>query len=469
MKQGILLSILVIFCIAAQAQKKQKKPVTAYAITAVQKGQNNWTEVRLIDVATGEEVKTIYQSSQEVERLNARTGKPIVIKAPANLSTATKNEVSDLSERTVTIKKTEGGNTTVLVRKIRAENMKVQSDKPFATNSAACAYDKKHERLYYTPMGISQLRYIDLKSKTPRIYYFEDEAFGPLKTSRDVSKQITRMVIGSDGNGYALTNDANHLLRFSTKKKPQITDLGALSDEAANTSYSVHNAGGYGGDMIADASGGLYLITANRGVFKIDLSTMVASFKGFIKGLPKGYTTNGAIAEGGKTVIVNSSNSTQGYFRFDLTTLQAEKVSGSSVVFNSSDLANGVLAFEKKEKDENPVVAQIPQIEPEEVVGEQSEKRTVEEMTGAGTISVYPNPVTNGLVRLSFNNQPVGRYQIQLVDVAGRLISSRPVTVNNKTQVEEFRLSGIIAGGSYLVKVFGETNGVSISNKIVVQ
>ena len=120
-------------------------------------------------------------------------------------------------------------------------NSKVQSDKPFATNSAACAYDKKHDRLYYTPMGINQLRYIDLKSNTPRIYYFEDEPFGALNGPRDIPNQITRMVIASDGNGYALTNDANHLIRFTTKKSTVITDLGPLTDDPANGSVSVHN------------------------------------------------------------------------------------------------------------------------------------------------------------------------------------------------------------------------------------
>lgn len=34
---------------------------------------------------------------------------------------------------------------------------------PFATGVAAAAFDKKHNRLYYTPMFVDQLRYIDLR------------------------------------------------------------------------------------------------------------------------------------------------------------------------------------------------------------------------------------------------------------------------------------------------------------------
>ena len=47
-----------------------------------------------------------------------------------------------------------------------------------------------------------------------------------------------------------------------------ITDLGALSDDAGNANSSVHSRKGYGGDMIADASENLYLLTANRNVLK---------------------------------------------------------------------------------------------------------------------------------------------------------------------------------------------------------
>src|SRR5688572_562227 len=181
-----------------------------------------------MDISSGEELKSIYKSSQEIEILNARTGKPIVKK--------------DLSSNYVSIKKVvnldqvlaqERNNSPQLSRKITTVKTKVQADQPFATNSAACAYDKKHERLYYTPMGINQLRYIDLKSKTPKIYYFEDEPFGALTSRGDVPNQITRMVIASDGNGYALTNNADHLIRFTTGKKPVISDLGALTDDPA--------------------------------------------------------------------------------------------------------------------------------------------------------------------------------------------------------------------------------------------
>src|SRR5262249_49950990 len=88
----------------------------------------------------------------------------------------------------------------------------------FNSNVAALAYDKKNNRIWYTPMFIDQLRYIDEKSM--KVYYVSDVNFTnkPQKSSEQ-GNIITRMAIASDGYGYAMTNDATQLIRFSTGKK----------------------------------------------------------------------------------------------------------------------------------------------------------------------------------------------------------------------------------------------------------
>src|SRR4051812_27861681 len=198
MKQRILLTLVMIsFITALQAQKKEQQKVTAYAITAMDKGGRSWKEVRLVDIVTGADLKTIYNSTNDVEVLNARTGKPIEKKdiSPAKALTATTKELpkkvvnldaelADKKDKEIIYYKSADNNNVIRIktdvqgqavyRYVYHEN--INSDKPFATNSAAMAYDKKHERLYYTPMGINQLRFIDLK--TGKIYYFEDEQFG---------------------------------------------------------------------------------------------------------------------------------------------------------------------------------------------------------------------------------------------------------------------------------------------------
>jgi hypothetical protein len=470
----LLLLVVSLFTTTILAQKKQQKKITGFAITAQEKGGRSWKEVRLMDISTGEELKTIYESTKEMEALNARTGKAIVKKnVPAiEQKTVTVRKIVNLD---MELEKAQGNNVartglaTVAPRKmivVRGMNREIQTDQPFATNSAAMAYDKKHERLYYTPMGINQLRYIDLKSKTPRLYYFEDEAFGKVAGMHDVPNQVTRMVIAADGNGYALSNDANHLIRFTTGKKPVITDLGALTDHPSNGTNSVHSNKGYGGDIIADAADNLYLITANRNVFRIGISSRTATFKGTIKGLPAGFSTNGAMVEEGSKVIIASSQSTVGYYRFDLNTLQAEKASAEGMVFNASDLANGNLAFSKKKKDRKD--PEEVKEETKDVAKEDAKSVTGNEMISGNSITVYPNPVTNGMVKLSFADQPAGKYQVQLIDLAGRTIRSQEVNIQNKLQVVDFQLPDI-ASGSYLVKVASETNKVSVVNKIVVQ
>jgi len=424
MKRILLLSLSISFISVAQAQKKDKQ-VTAYAITGVQKGATSWTEVRLVDVATGEELQTIYASAAEAEVLNARTGKPVAKKDNAAA--------------------------------------RVSVDKPFATTSAACAYDKKHNRLYYTPMGINQLRYIDLKAKSPKVYFFEDETFGVVKGKHDVAAQITRMVVASDGNGYALSNDGNHLIRFTIKKKPEVTDLGALTDDLTNGRFSVHSSSSYGGDMIADKQGNLYLITSNRAVYKINIEGMQASYIGSIKGLPSGFSTNGAVATGDSKVIVSSSGNTMGYYSFDLITLQAEQVSNGNTVFNASDLANASFAFEKKKKDEEKPKEEIT------TVAAKTIPSTQQEIIVKNAIAVYPNPVTEGYFNLSFTDQKPGRYQIQFMDVTGKVISVQQANIASKVQVEEFRLPKQVAAGNYLVRVTSDDGTYTNTNKLIVQ
>jgi hypothetical protein len=497
MKQRFLLSFVMILLITGLKAQKKDQRLTGFAITALEKGGRGWKEVRQVDMVTGEELKSIYRSADKAEALNARTGKPVQVKEVSPYKTTamiSKNELlpakvkAEKEKKVVNLdqevfEKEKQVNVHVYVKdlkeqviRVRAEKdgrvvyvngmEKIQSDKPFATNSAAMAYDKKHERLYYTPMGINQLRYIDLKSG--KIYYFEDEAFGKVSGMHDGANQITRMVIASDGNGYALTNDGNNLIRFTTGKNPVISELGAITDEVADSKASVHSRNGYGGDMIADANGNLYLIQANRNVFRINIESRSAKWLGAIKGLPQGFSTNGAMVEGGSKVIVASSESTVGYFRFDLNTLQAEKVSGSPDVFNASDLANGVLAFdkEKKRKEKKNEEAKEETRPVETVTVKKIDPSEMKEVTG---ISVYPNPVTTGIAKLSFEDQPAGRYQVQVFDLDGKQVISQEVIVQNKLQVAELKIPEVMSRGTYLVKIFNEANRITSTTKLVVQ
>jgi hypothetical protein len=318
-------------------------------------------------------------------------------------------------------------------------------------------------------MGINELRYIDLKSKTPSIYYFENEAFGVLSSRHDVQNQVTRMVIAGDGNGYALTNNGKHLIKFTTDKKGTVTDLGELTNDPANGRFSVHSSSGYGGDMVADEKKGLYLITANRAVFKISLDTKVASYIGSIKGLPREFSTNGAVVDKGTSIVVSSANSTLGYYRFDLEDLQAEKISAEGTVYNASDLANGNLISVKKKKEDKTPDPVVEENTVKATVAE-TQRKDVSDLLVQNNVTVYPNPVAmGGVLKVSFKDQPQGIYTMQFMDIAGKLISAKQVNIGSKLQVEEYSLPELTARGNYLLKVVSDTKQVVGISKIVVQ
>jgi Secretion system C-terminal sorting domain len=411
-RRSLLIISMLSLLMAGFAQDNSRH---AYAITGGQKGNTNWTEVRLIDLATGAEVQSVYASNQQPQILHARTGKSIAI-----------------------------------------TNEKGAANYPFSTFSAACAYDKKHNRLYYTPMGINELRYIDLGGKQARIYYFQGEAFGRTANLQDEANHITRMVIGADGNGYALSNDGNHLVRFSTGRKPTITDLGNLVDDQNNGGVSIHNrCSSWGGDMIADAFGKLYLVSARQAVFQIDVDSRVASFKGYISGLPANYTTNGAVVDNEGKVIVSSANSTQGYFEVDLASLKASRIESKGQVFNTSDLANGNLALQDEADKKASAVSAAAVLQ--------------RSLIRNDNISVYPNPVTDGSFRLYFDNQRQGKYEVQLVDIAGRVVSTQVVNIASKAQVEEMYVNKMLARGTYMVKVVDGKRKALFADKLLVQ
>lgn len=409
MKYRILLTTTALFSILfASAQKTARQ---AYAITAATKGSFVWTEVKLIDLNNGEVVQSIYDNKQSNATVtNARTGKAISLK---------------------------DGKGNVAVDKL-----------PFSTFSAACAFDKQHNRLYFTPMAVPELRYIDLGAKTPSIAYFEGEAFGVAKDLKDEASHITRMAIAVDGQGYALSNDGNHLLKFTTGRKPVITDLGALQDDPANGGISIHTKPtSWGGDMIADALGNLYVISASRYVFKVDISTKQATFISIIDGIPASFTTNGAAVVADDKLIVSSANSMEGYYEVDMKDWKASRLANGGNVYNASDLASSNLAFESSRTTTIPAFI-------------------TREMVRNEKIALYPNPVTKDMFRVSFNTD-AGRYNIQLVDLSGRLISQKLVNIGYEGQVAEVTVPAKLAKGMYLVKVLDNAKKTVYADKLM--
>ena len=324
---------------------------------------------------------------------------------------------------------------------------------PFSTGVAAIAYDRKNNRLYYTPMFIDQLRYIDLK--TMKVYYVTDESFtGVANTHNDEGNVVTRMVIAPDGYGYAVTNDANTFIRFSTGKKLVVEQLGSLVDDPNNTGISIHNrCSSWGGDMIADDAGSLYLLTARNMVFKVNIETKVASWLGPIKGVPADFTTNGVAVTDDEKLLAGSQVYSKGWFIIDPKSWSASEYKAPNGVYLTSDLANSnYLSTHPKSPTE---IATIPQ----------TDTRT------SNLIQLYPNPmsITENQFKIQFNKLAPGDYNLELSDVNGKQVLKQRLTVTSEGQVQTVNLKKNTAQGIYLVKVYDIYSKSIYTQKLVVQ
>lgn len=321
---------------------------------------------------------------------------------------------------------------------------------PFATGVAAIAYDKKHQRLFYTPMFVDQLRYVDLK--TNKVYFVNNqELTGSVQKASDQSNIITRMTIAADGYGYALTNDGNRLLRFSTGKNISITDLGALADDPANKDISIHNScTSFGGDMIAGDDGQLYIFTARNHVFKADPATKLATHLGIISGLPANFSINGAAVKGTKEILVSSAVDNSNLYVVNSEGWNAQTAQTAQAgPWRTSDLGNSNLLAVKPTANPAPL-------------------SFLKEDAPDSRIQIYPNPVTQkSLTTRLYLDQ--GRYTLQILDIAGKQCVQSVIQLDHAGQASTIQLPAQTKPGVYLVKVLNAAGKSVVSQKLVVE
>jgi len=392
-------SLLSALCLTYNGDSTAQRS-NAFAITGSSKGDISWSTVRQIDLATGSELRSIYSPKDKPAILDAMSGTRV------NSATA-----------------------------------------PTETLVAATGYDSKTNRLYFTPMHSNELRYFDLSKGTNAVYYVGNTALKSFeeKSEADV---ITRMCFGADGYGYALTNYANHLIRFTSGNKITISDLGSVKDGDDNENISIRNlCTSWGGDMIADAMGNLYVISMKKNVFKINPQTMVADFVGAIDNMPADYTINGAAVDDKGKVVVSSATRTDNYYSIDLATLQATAIPKKDKdVYNASDLASGHLAYEDvSDAKVNPAA----------------------NVTGNAAVSVYPNPVITRSFQVSFDKVSTATQTVQLSSVSGGSVLTKVINVSAKSTTQ-ITLPPTVRSGVYIIKVSDGTGKVTYSGKIVV-
>jgi hypothetical protein len=419
MRRALPLSLLSATLIFSFSETKAQNDRFAYAITDITKEGQGWNALRKLDLRTGEYSDVLLNGIvQPTAVFDAASKKQISLQPDARFGTA------------------------LLV--------------PFGTGVAAAAYDKKHNRLYFTPMFVDQLRYIDLK--TMKLYYVTNENFTSLGDMHsDEGKIVTRMVIAPDGFGYAITNDANNMIRFSTGKKAKIEQLGALVDDPANNGISIHNrCSSFGGDMISDDDGNLYILSARNHVFRVNTETRVATHVGTIKGLTPDFTVNGAVVDAEGKLLVSSAVNANSYYVVSPKDWSASPYQAAAGIYRSSDLANSNFLRAPGKTSVEYSDAEIQKlIRPGEKF--------------ADLIAVYPNPVRDSRVTVQFSKVPAGNYTVELTDVLGRTVWQRRININAETQTQSYDLQKGSAKGIYMVKVYDGTRQSVFTQKVVVQ
>ena len=396
----------------AQAQKN-----TAFAITGEAKGNLNWTVIREVNLNNGALVRNIYLPlAQKPVHVDAATGKAInMAAAPAVQSAANNCSCSQ-------------------------------------SLSAASAYDAKQNRLYFINLFGSELQYIDLNQRELKIYHVKNQQVKQFVSQPGEADNITRMTFGSDGYGYALTNNGDHLIRFSTGKNISITDLGSLQDGKNNGDISVHTqAASWGGDLVADDGGNLYLFTTGAYIFKINPANRVADYVGTIKNLSSPYSVNAAAVDKDGQVVVSSSLDANNYFRINLATLEASPVQQSEEkVFNASDFANGNFIACGNDHYLPP---------PAPVVVENKDVKK--------SISIFPVPAKDKAIHVYFNNIIQGKSMIVVAEMGGKRIANAEVIVSAKGQSQTIQLPATTPPGIYVVRVLNQDKSVFTENVMV--
>ena len=411
----LLLSILIFSLLFSSTPGYAQKDRFAYAVTDLNKDGAGWNALRKIDLKTGEFSSFLFDGT--------------------NIKTVLYDAHSKAE---LSIPDTEK-NANILRM-------------PFGTGVAAAAYDRRNNRLYFTPMFIDQLRYIDLK--TMKIYYVSDQTFtGSGNLHNSGAKSITRMVINPDGIGYAISNDGKTFLKFTTGKNISTTSLGSLVDDPENNGVSIFNScTSFGGDMISDEKGNLYIITARNHVFKVSPDTKIAKHIGTIKGLPATFTVNGAVVDGEGNLIVSSAVDASGYYVVNPKTWESSLFQAAKDIYKSSDLANSNYLNTSRSSGSTSVIDLLTQ----------------QQLPYSKLVQVYPNPVVTNQFTMQFNQVPMGEYTMDLSDVMGRTIMQRKISIQNENQTQAVPLT-LKAQGIYLIKLTDASQKLMYQQKLMIQ
>lgn len=320
--------------------------------------------------------------------------------------------------------------TSVLLTK--ADKINFESSTTESTKTCSCGKYiaamtmAQNGNLFYLPMNGSKVSMVNTSSKTGSLI----DVPNSLINNKNQSTYFARMTTGSDGFIYTLNNDGSELLKISANGSVQ--NLGMVNGIAQHAKALGNDTAVYGGDMIADAFGNLYVISAAAHVFKFHPNKLNAEYIGKISGLADGYTVNGvAVMKDGNVLLATTS--AHGLYTMDMNTLEATfKADYSVPVYDLS----------------SPYF--LRQNMMDEIAGTQLK------------YSLYPTIVKDSELNIVSKSNENSNLQVSVWNLNNKQIYSKSLTVN---AVGDYKVSlnGSLQPGIYVLKAVNQ-EGIEVIN-----
>lgn len=244
---------------------------------------------------------------------------------------------------------------------------------------------------------------------------------------------FARMATAADRSTYALNNNGSELLRITNG---QITSLGMVKGYKEIFEQREERAG-FGGDMIADEEGNIYVLTAFAYVVKIDVDNMTATYVGQITGLPEGYSVNGAAVLKNNDILISSSQP-KDFYVLNMSSLQAAFYANNNMP--TYDLASKYLL--------------------------QKAKINVNNNLTSITLNIIPTIVKDNFFNIVSDGMVEGKALVSIYNIDGKLIQKQNKNIvagDNTIRISNF------TPGYYIVTITNDQNQELYTTKISVK
>ena len=317
-------------------------------------------------------------------------------------------------------------------------NTKMPLGSQLLVDASAIAFDKETQRIYFVNNSTTaqqELYYVSVATSPAKAYKFSSTTPYYFPVTPGVGKNITRMTWTPFGVGYALTDDAQHLIRFSvTNNVPTFTDLGPIPDLEPSASNPIANE--TGGDICADYYGNLFLITNSGKLYTImmDEGLPAADYAGIPSGLPTDKNQSLTIGPDGRMVV---SGAYQNAYKIDMGGMTATSITnGSTSVFTSGDYAS--CYYSQMPWFRRAVTA---------------EKPNTQDAIMKTPVLVSPNPFVSSL-NLKVALPAAETVRIRLIDMFGRTVYTTTEKLNSGINTLNLNVPGTLGRGIYILDLW---------------